>query len=155
MNLSTLKHAPRSRDKRKRIGRGNGSGHGGTATKGHKGQKSRSGSKIKLGFEGGQMPLQRRIPKFGFTNLFKTEYRAVNVSQLSKLDVSKITPAVLFEKGLIPKKSSLVKILGAGDIEKSIEIEAHGFSRTALEKIEKAGGKITLLGKEPTTKRRN
>jgi large subunit ribosomal protein L15 len=146
MDLSNLHFAPRSRKKRKRIGCGEGSGHGGTSTKGHKGQRSRAGVKIKPWFEGGQMPLQRRLPKRGFTNIFRTEHQIVNVESLGRLnEKAEITPAVLFERGLIGKKNQSVKILGNGALEKALVVHAHAFSKTAQEKIEKAGGKALLV----------
>ena len=146
MDLGNLKYAPGSVKKRKKIGRGSGSGHGGTSTRGHKGQRSRSGSKIRAWFEGGQMPLQRRIPKRGFTNIFKKRYQVINVVDLERLkDKTDITPAELYESRLISKKNGLVKVLGVGDIKNSINISAHAFSESAKSKIEKAGGKVTIL----------
>jgi len=152
MDLSNLKPAKGSTRKRKRIGRGVGSGYGGhSSTKGNKGQKSRSGASIPDWFEGGQMPLQRRIPKYGFTNRFRKEYRAVNISKLQELvssgalDASAgITPEILGSVGLVGKKD-LVKILGNGSIEAAVDITAHGFSASAKEKIEAAGGKVTII----------
>lgn len=146
MDLSNLNYASRSRKPRKRLGIGEGSGHGGTSTKGHKGQLSRAGTKTNPWFEGGQMPLQRRLPKRGFTNIFRVEYQVVNVESLARLrDVAEVTPAVLFERGLIGKKSQRVKILGDGSLEKALVVHAHAFSKAAQEKIEKAGGKIQLV----------
>ncbi len=146
MDLSNLHYAPRSRKPRKRLGIGEGSGHGGTSTKGHKGQLSRAGTKTNPWFEGGQMPLQRRMPKRGFTNIFRTEYQVVNVDSLARLkDVAEVTPTVLFEHGLIGKKHQRVKILGGGNLEKAVVVHAHAFSKTAQEKIEKAGGKTAVL----------
>ncbi|RMD86826.1 MAG: 50S ribosomal protein L15 [Calditrichaeota bacterium] len=146
MDLGSLKYAPGSKKKAKRIGRGEGSGHGGTAGKGHKGQRSRAGAKIRPWFEGGQMPLQRRVPKFGFTNIFKKEFQIVNLKDLQKLEeVDKIDPEVLLQRGLIKKKRVPVKILGEGEINRSVEISAHAFSASAREKIEKAGGKAIVL----------
>jgi large subunit ribosomal protein L15 len=146
MDLSNLHYAPRSRKPRKRLGIGEGSGHGGTSTKGHKGQLSRAGTKTNPWFEGGQMPLQRRLPKRGFTNIFRVEYQVVNVESLARLkDVAEVTPAVLFEHGLIGKKNQRVKILGDGGLEKALVVHAHAFSKAAQEKIEKAGGKIQLV----------
>ncbi len=152
MDLSNLKPAKGATKSRKRIGRGQGSGYGGhTATKGNKGQKSRSGGKIPVWFEGGQMPLQRRIPKYGFKNPFRTEYHAVNVSKLAEMaaagsiDASaEITPEVLRAKGLIGKKE-LVKVLGGGDVDVALNVKAHAFSKTAIAKIEKAGGSAEAL----------
>lgn len=125
----------------KRRGRGAASGQGGTAGRGHKGQKARSGGGVRLGFEGGQMPLIRRVPKFGFFNPFRKEYDVVNLSDIAKKElVGEITPDVLKEAGLIRRSADRVKVLGDGDIATSITIKAHKFSKTAREKIEKAGG---------------
>ncbi|MBN1349565.1 50S ribosomal protein L15 [candidate division KSB1 bacterium] len=147
MNLGSLTYAKGSRKKRKRVGRGQGSGHGGTSCRGHKGQRSRSGSKKKLGFEGGQTPIQRRLPKRGFTNIFKKVYQVLNLTDLDeKLKGEKaITPELLFERHLIKKKNVPVKILGNGEISWSTEISAHAFSKTAVEKIESAKGRVTIL----------
>lgn len=146
MNLSNLTYAKGSHKKAKRVGRGIGSGHGGTSTRGHKGQYSRSGSKRRAWFEGGQMPLQRRIPKRGFTNIFKTVYQSINLERLNKLDgVAQITPELLLEKRLIRRKNVPVKILGTGQIDRAVEVHAHGFSRSAQEKIAKAGGKAIVI----------
>ncbi|MDZ7288848.1 MAG: 50S ribosomal protein L15 [candidate division KSB1 bacterium] len=146
MDLSNMHYAPRSRKQRKRLGIGEGSGHGGTSTKGHKGQLSRAGTKTNPWFEGGQMPLQRRMPKRGFTNIFRTEYQTVNVQSLARLnEVTEVTPAVLFDNGLISKKNQRVKILGNGNLEKALVVHAHAFSKSAQEKIEKAGGKIQIV----------
>lgn len=141
-------HPPKGeRKKRKRIGRGTGSGHGGTSCKGHKGQNCRSGGGVPPWFEGGQMPLQRRLPKRGFTNIFRKEYAVVNVGTLSKYaeQVDVITPEFLLEKGYVKKLKSGLKVLGNGEISKPITIKAHKFSRSALEKIEKAGGKTEVI----------
>ena len=151
--LSTLTPAKGSRKKVKRIGRGQGSGHGGTATKGHKGAKSRSGHKFKLWFEGGQMPLTRRVPKFGFTSRNRIEMQIVNVETLGKLVENKkvtdgvITPEILFQNGSIAKKHEPVKILGGGDLKATLKVTAHAFSKSAVSKIEAAGGKTTVLTK--------
>ena len=146
MDLGSLKYAPGSVKKKKRIGRGQGSGLGKTAGKGHKGQRSRSGSTIRPWFEGGQMPLQRRVPKRGFTNTFKKKFQVVNLKDLDRVKKAKaITPEVLFDSGVISKKNIPVKILGEGDLKKAIDISAHSFSASAKEKIEKSGGKIVLL----------
>lgn len=144
--LSNLKYAQGSRKKTKRIGRGEGSGHGGTATRGMNGQMSRSGAKSKAWFEGGQMPLQRRVPKYGFTNKFIEKYQIVNLSSLNKLaDKEKdkvINPEFLKSKGLIKKSDEKVKILGNGEINFKVNVEVSAFSKTAKEKIEAAGGSI-------------
>lgn len=148
MNLSTLKPAEGSVRKRKRIGRGQGSGKGGTSTRGHKGAKSRSGYKNKIGFEGGQMPLQRTSPKFGFTNKFRTEYKGINVSTLQTLAESKGIDVVdidtLINNGLVSRKD-LVKILGNGELKTKLTVKAHAFSKSAVEKIEAVGGNIEKI----------
>jgi large subunit ribosomal protein L15 len=153
--LSNLRPAKGSRKKVKRIGRGQGSGHGGTATRGHKGQGSRSGSGFKRGFEGGQMPLTRRLPKFGFTPPFRVEYKVVNVETLQTLvtegkikDI--VTPETLYAAGVIAKKKVLVKILGNGELKAKLTITAHKFSKSAVEKITAAGGTATeIAGAKP------
>ena len=146
MNLGTLKYAPGSRKKRKRVGRGQASGHGGTSCRGHKGARSRSGFKSKLGFEGGQTPLQRRMPKRGFYNRFRTEYQIINLKDLERIkSIDKIDPQVLFENRLIRKKDVPVKVLGVGEIDRQVEIAAHAFSKSAIEKIEAAQGRISVL----------
>jgi len=149
--LSNLKYAKGSRKNRKRIGRGEGSGHGGTATKGMNGQLSRSGAKKKAWFEGGQMPLQRRIPKYGFTNHSRVEYQVVNLDTLQKfVDDKKLTsevinPELLKKLGLISTLNQPVKILGNGEIKSKLQLEVNGFSKTAQEKIETAGGTIKKI----------
>ena len=150
-HLGNLRYAEGSRKKKKLIGRGQGSGRGGTSTKGHKGAQSRAGYKSKPGFEGGQMPLQRRLPKFGFTNINRKDYLGINVSRLEEL-VSKgivndgvINPELLFKLGVVSKRRSLIKILGNGDLKSKLEISAHAFSATAKEKIEAAGGTATTV----------
>ena len=151
MELSNLKPQTGSvTSKKKRLGRGQGSGKGGTATRGHKGAKSRSGYSKKLGFEGGQMPLQRRIPKFGFKNLNRVEYKPVNLSKLQELvDSKKVKKGIINAESLISnglvKKNDLVKILGNGDIKDAVKVEAHKFSKSAQEKIEKSGGEVKLI----------
>lgn len=145
--LSNLKYAEGSRKKTKRIGRGQGSGHGGTSTRGHKGAKSRSGYKNRAWFEGGQMPLQRRVPKFGFNNPHRVEYNVLNLDKLQKLiDSGKISETVinkefLLEKRIVSGKNLPLKILGTGELKAKVEITADAFSKTAVEKIEKLGGK--------------
>ncbi len=150
--LSNLRPAPGSRKKEKRIGRGQGSGHGGTSTRGHKGQKSRSGDSIRPWFEGGQMPLIRRIPKRGFRNPFKVEYQIVNLSRLQELidkgkisPDAKVTPELLYEVGAVSKRTLPVKILGDGELKVALEISAHAFSKSALQKIQAIGGKAVKL----------
>ncbi len=146
--LSNLKYAEGSRKNRKRVGRGEGSGHGGTATRGSNGQRSRSGAKRRAWFEGGQMPLQRRVPKRGFTNIFKVRYQSVNVSRLqnladkNKLENGVVNAEVLYKNGLISKAVSPFKILGTGDLTAKLNVEAYAFSETAKNKIEAAGGTI-------------
>lgn len=149
MDLGSLKPAKGAVKNRKRVGRGQGSGHGGTATRGHKGQYSRSGAKHRAWFEGGQMPVQRRLPKFGFKNPFRKAFQAVNVGKIEELvkanKYKEVTPEVLKKHGLIKRMNGLVKILGDGDFKSKVEIHAHAFSQSAKEKIEKAGGKIVQL----------
>ena len=143
MELNNLRPSIGSTKNRKRIGRGTGSGHGKTATKGHKGQKARSGGSIKAGFEGGQMPLQRRLPKRGFTPLDRIEYSLVNISQLDIYESgSDIDVLSLVSKGLIKSDRFAVKILGNGDITKSLKVAAHKFSQSAKDKIIAAGGSV-------------
>lgn len=145
MDLSNLKHANGARKDRKRVGRGEGSGLGVTAGRGNKGYGSRSGSKKRSWFEGGQMPLQRRLPKFGFTNIHKKEFQVVNVEDLEKLKKKEnITPEVLYENGLIRKKRVPVKLLGNGEIKSKVTIKVDAVSKSAQEKIEKQGGSVTL-----------
>ena len=146
MDLSNLQPAVGSNKDRKRIGRGPGSGYGGTSTRGHKGAKSRSGYKHKVGFEGGQMPLQRRVPKFGFKNFNRVEYKAINLNVLEDLatakNFSKITVADLLAAGLV-SKNQLVKVLGNGALTRALEVEANAFSKKAEEAIVAAGGTVT------------
>ena len=148
MDLSNLKPAKGSTKNRKRIGRGQGSGTGGTATRGHKGQKSRSGYSRKTGFEGGQMPLQRRVPKFGFKNINRKEYKGINVGTLQELsEAKKITDIdvdVLIDSGLA-RKNSLVKILGNGELKAKLNVKAHAFSKSAVEAIEAAKGTVEKI----------
>lgn len=144
--LHDLSPAPGSRKNRKRVGRGPGSGTGKTAGRGQKGQKARSGASIPAGFEGGQMPLQRRIPKGGFTPLNKVVFQAVNVRTLSEMEESEITPEILKSRGLIGSLKEPVKILGTGDITRAVQVTAHAISASAKEKIEGAGGSVTLIG---------
>ena len=143
MDLSNLKPAKGSTHKERRLGRGQGSGKGGTSTRGHKGQKSRSGYSRKIGFEGGQMPLQRRVPKFGFRNINRKEYKGINIGTLQALadknGVTEITPEVLAGAGLV-SKNTLVKILGVGNLKAKLNVKAHAFSETAKKAIEAAKG---------------
>jgi large subunit ribosomal protein L15 len=146
MKLDELRPAFGSNKERKRVGRGDGSGHGKTSGRGHKGQGARSGGNTKPGFEGGQMPLQRRLPKRGFHNSFRVSYAVVNLAQLEALPAgSEVTPENLAEQGLVNGKSRLVKILGEGSLSKALTVKAHGFSASAKEKIEAAGGKAELI----------
>ena len=144
MNLSNI-HAPKkASEKRKRVGRGMGSGMGKTSTRGHKGQRSRSGSRMIRGFEGGQMPLHRRMPKRGFTNIFRKEYSIVNLEKLVALGETTVTPEVLRKAGLI-HGAHPVKVLGDGELTTALTVQAHKFSKSAQEKITKAGGKFEVL----------
>ena len=144
MNLSNVRAPRKSSEKRKRVGRGMGSGMGKTSTRGHKGQRSRSGSRMLRGFEGGQMPLHRRMPKRGFTNVFRKEYSIVNLEALAALGETTITPDVLRQAGVIKTKHP-VKILGDGDLKAALTVHAHKFSKSAQEKITRAGGKFEVL----------
>jgi len=144
MNLSNI-HAPKkATEKRKRVGRGMGSGMGKTSTRGHKGQRSRSGSRMIRGFEGGQMPLHRRMPKRGFTNIFRKEFNIVSLEKLAALGETTITPDVLRKAGVIKAKLP-VKILGDGELTVALTVSAHKFSKSAQEKITRAGGKVEVL----------
>ncbi len=149
MDLSNLRPAEGSTHREKRIGRGEGSGHGGTSTRGHKGAKSRSGYSRKFGFEGGQMPLQRRVPKFGFKNPNRVEYKGINIDTLQKLaDDNLITDTVTFEtlvENGLAGKNDKVKILGRGELNAKLNVTAHKFSKTAIEAIEAKGGTTTTL----------
>jgi large subunit ribosomal protein L15 len=148
MDLSNLKPATGSIKNNKRLGRGQGSGKGGTSTRGHKGAKSRSGYKKKIGFEGGQMPLQRRVPKYGFKNINRIEYKAINISTLQalaeRLDIDKIDLQTLVTAGFV-SKNALVKILGNGELERKLEVHAHAFSKSAVAAIEARNGTVVIL----------
>ncbi len=144
-NLSTIRRPKRANENKKRIGRGMGSGMGKTSTRGHKGQGSRSGSRQKRGFEGGQMPLHRRLPKRGFTNIFRTEYAVVNLSALGELGQNEITPESLRAAGLVKSRNARVKVLGDGELKGAITIRAHKFSKSAQDKIAAAGGKAEVI----------
>ena len=148
MDLSNLKPAKGSVKNKKRIGRGQGSGRGGTSTKGHKGAQSRSGYKRKSGFEGGQMPLFRRVPKFGFRNINRVEYRGININTLQKLvddkKIETVNQDVLIENGLA-NKNDLIKILGMGELKSKLEVTAHAFSKSAIAAIEAQGGTATKI----------
>lgn len=148
-HIGNIKYSDGAKKNKKRIARGPGSGHGGTSTRGHKGQKSRSGAKVRIGFEGGQMPINRRLPKFGFTNRFRKEIQIVNLSKLqemidSELIESVINPEILFSNGVIKKIDIPVKILGEGELSKPLNVTAHHFSKSAKDKIESAGGTVTI-----------
>lgn len=146
MKLHELKPAEGSTKSKKRIGRGTGSGQGKSAGKGQKGQNSRSGGGTRLGFEGGQMPLYRRLPKIGFTNIFRKEYAVVNLSDLERFDNGTvINPDILKEAGLVKAMLNGVKILGNGDLTKNLTVQAHKFSKTAADKIAAAGGKVEVI----------
>ncbi|MBD3387219.1 50S ribosomal protein L15 [candidate division KSB1 bacterium] len=144
MDLSKLTYADKSRKDKKRVGRGGSRGK--TSGRGEKGQKSRSGGNIPIWFEGGQMPIQRRLPKRGFKNRNRIEYQVVNVCDLEKLkNVKEINPTVLYEKGLVSRKDKPIKVLGNGELSKTLTIQVHAFSKTAKEKIESAGGRADVL----------
>lgn len=146
MELNNIKPPCGARKKPKRVGRGRGSGHGKTAGKGTKGQRSRSGPKSSRGYEGGQMPLQRRVPKRGFTNIFRKEYEVINVERLNSFEKgSEVTPELLNEKGMVKLNRDGVKILGNGELKVSLTVRANLFSKSAREKIEAAGGKVEVV----------
>ncbi len=145
-NLSNLRAPKKANTGRKRVGRGMGSGMGKTSTRGHKGQRSRSGSSMMRGFEGGQMPLHRRLPKRGFTNIFRTEYTIVNLDRIAELGVAEIALEDYRKLGLASTRNPLIKILGSGELTSAVTIHAHKFSKSASEKIQKAGGKAVVLG---------
>ena len=148
MKLHDLRPAPGSKKKPKRVGRGHGSGHGKTSGKGHKGLLARSGNPNMAGFEGGQMPLARRVPKRGFHNPFRVEYSIVNLKVLSALsDVNEVTIQMLYDKGIVKKRSRPIKILGVGELTKPLVVEAHKFSQSALQKIQQAGGQAKVIGR--------
>ncbi|HEY1462054.1 MAG TPA: 50S ribosomal protein L15 [Terriglobales bacterium] len=144
MNLSNVRAPKKANENKKRVGRGMGSGMGKTSTRGHKGQRSRSGSRMMRGFEGGQMPLHRRVPKRGFTNIFRKEYDIVNLEALTALGETNITPEVLRAARLVQGKNQ-IKVLGDGELKGALTVQAHKFSKSAQEKITKAGGKFEVL----------
>ncbi len=146
MNLSNLRPPAGQKKAKKRIGRGMGSGHGKTSTRGHKGQHSGTGFSQKRGFEGGQMPLHRRLPKRGFTNIFKREYAIINLGRLEKLEGDSFNLDRLVELGVVKKPGEGLKVLGSGELTRGITVEAHQFSKSAGEKIQKAGGKAQVVG---------
>ena len=145
MNLSNLRAPKKANSNKKRVGRGMGSGMGKTSTRGHKGQRSRSGSRMMRGFEGGQMPLHRRLPKRGFTNIFRTEYTILNLDRIAELGEAEVTLESLVKAGLA-KDGALIKVLGDGELKKKVNVQAHKFSKSAQEKITKAGGKAEVIG---------
>ena len=153
MKLNTLKPAPGSKSERHRVGRGVGSGWGKTAGRGHKGQRARSGGFHKVGFEGGQMPLQRRLPKRGFTNIFKKQWTEVSLATLdSSFEANaEVTPEVMHERGVIAKGKRDVVVLGTGEVTKALKVSAHRFTKSARAKIEQAGGTATLITKAVTS----
>ena len=145
MELHDLKPPKGSKKNRKRVGRGPGSGLGKTSGRGHKGQRSRSGFSQRIGFEGGQMPLHRRVPKFGFTNIFKKEFQIVNLADLNRCEAGEITGETLQKAGLVKNTKIPIKILGKGEVEKAFTIKAAAFSKSAIAKIEAAGGKTEVI----------
>ena len=145
-NLSNLRAPKKANTGRKRVGRGMGSGMGKTSARGHKGQRSRSGSHMMRGFEGGQMPLHRRLPKRGFTNIFRTEYTVINLDRLAEVNAKEIGLDDYRKLGLASSKKALIKILGSGELTKALTVHAHKFSKSAAENIEKAGGKAVVEG---------
>ena len=145
MNLSNIRAPKKASENKKRVGRGMGSGMGKTSTRGHKGQRSRSGSRMMRGFEGGQMPLHRRLPKRGFTNIFRTEYTVLNIDRIASLGEGDVTFDTLVKAGLA-RNGDLVKVLGDGELKKKVNVQAHKFSKSAQEKITKAGGKAEVIG---------
>jgi large subunit ribosomal protein L15 len=144
MNLSNVRAPKKANSNKKRVGRGMGSGMGKTSTRGHKGQRSRSGSRMMRGFEGGQMPLHRRLPKRGFTNIFRQEYSIVSLEKLAALGESTINPDVLRKAGVVKGKAP-IKILGDGELKSALTVQAHKFSKSAQDKITKAGGKFEVV----------
>jgi large subunit ribosomal protein L15 len=144
MNLSNVRAPKKASENKKRVGRGMGSGMGKTSTRGHKGQRSRSGSRMMRGFEGGQMPLHRRLPKRGFTNIFRAEYTIISLERLAGLGETTINPEVLRKAGVVKGKGR-IKILGDGEVKSALTVHAHKFSKSAQEKITKAGGKFEVL----------
>ena len=146
MNLSNIRAPKKATANKKRVGRGMGSGMGKTSTRGHKGQRSRSGSRMMRGFEGGQMPLHRRLPKRGFTNIFKKQFALINLGRLDKMEGDTFTPDSLQATGTIHKLHDGLKVLATGQLSRAITVEAHHFSKAALEKIQAAGGTATVIG---------
>jgi large subunit ribosomal protein L15 len=149
LNLSNLKAPKKANENKKRVGRGMGSGMGKTSTRGHKGQGSRSGSSLMRGFEGGQMPLHRRLPKRGFTNIFRVEYAVLGLDTIAELGESELTLEKLQQHGIAKKRNGLVKVLANGELKTAVTVYAHKFSKAAQKAIEDAGGKAILLGGAP------
>lgn len=149
LNLSNLKAPKKANANKKRVGRGMGSGMGKTSTRGHKGQGSRSGSSLMRGFEGGQMPLHRRLPKRGFTNIFRVEYAVLGLSSIAELGETEITLDVLTSRGIVKKRNGLVKVLANGELTTAVTVHAHKFTKAAKAAIEAVGGKAILIGGEP------
>jgi large subunit ribosomal protein L15 len=145
INLSTIGVPAGQRHAPKRIGRGMGSGHGKTSARGHKGQMSRSGTRLKRGFEGGQMPLQRRLPKRGFHNIFHKRFAIINLKQIAELGETTVSPELLMKRGMVKDLRSGLKVLGEGELKKAVTVSAHQFSQSARDKIVKAGGKVEVL----------
>ena len=148
LNLSNLKAPKKANENKKRVGRGMGSGMGKTSTRGHKGQGSRSGSSLMRGFEGGQMPLHRRLPKRGFTNIFRVEYAVLGLDTIAELNETELTLDKLTELGIVKKRNGLVKVLANGELKTAVTVHAHKFSKAALKAIEAAGGKAIIIGAE-------
>jgi large subunit ribosomal protein L15 len=146
LNLSNLKAPKKANENKKRVGRGMGSGMGKTSTRGHKGQGSRSGSSLMRGFEGGQMPLHRRVPKRGFTNIFRVEYAVLGLGDIAELKETELTLEKLIDRGLLKKRNGLVKVLANGELKTAVTVHAHKFSKAAQKAIEDAGGKAIVIG---------
>jgi large subunit ribosomal protein L15 len=145
LQLGKMSKTPGATKQRKRLGRGQGTGQGAQAGKGHKGQKARTGGSVRLGFEGGQMPLYRRVPKKGFNNIFRKQYAVINLSDLERVGISDVSIDTLKSAGALKSKYKMLKVLGNGDIKKAIKVKAHAMSASAKAKIEKAGGSVEML----------
>ena len=150
LNLSNLRAPKKANENKKRVGRGMGSGMGKTSTRGHKGQGSRSGSSLMRGFEGGQMPLHRRLPKRGFTNIFRVEYTVLGLDRIAELGETELTFEKILSLGLMKKRRSLLKVLANGELTSAVTVHAHKFSKAAKEAIERAGGKAIVIGESVT-----
>jgi large subunit ribosomal protein L15 len=155
LNLSNLKAPKKANENKKRVGRGMGSGMGKTSTRGHKGQGSRSGSSLMRGFEGGQMPLHRRLPKRGFTNIFRVEYTVLGLDTIAELNESELTLETLQSRGIVRKRDSLVKVLANGELKSAVTVHAHKFSKAAQKAIEDAGGKAVVIAAATTPYKRD